>query len=189
MSEGWPPVVAATVASSWYWCGSALTCSSFMLSFGHWKGQHDSFPERSSTPSKSKLTVLFSLFNSACGLGHLREVRALWVRLFKIKISWIFCFSLDLRAQMHVLVLGSSWSKFPWSCGVVGFTAETFWNPVLEKIKSCHFLYGYLHSCKTGTLKIACFLLIGRPQWRGVTTFLTYNKSITSLSGSWLVVH
>lgn len=136
-----------------------------------------SFCEGSSTPSKSKLTVLFSLFSSAWGLGHFQEIRALWVRLFKIKISRIF--SLELRAQMRVLVVGASWSKFAWSCGVVGFTAETFWNPVLEKIKSCHFLYGYLHSCRRGSLKTACFLLIARPMER--CHHFSYFKHISCL--------
>lgn len=64
-------------------------------------------------------------------------------------------------------MMGASWSKFAWSWGVVGFTAETFQNPVLEKIKSCwFFLYGYLHSCKRSSLKTACFLLIARPMER-----------------------
>lgn len=41
--------------------------------------------------------------------------------------------SLDLRAQMHVVVVGASWAKVACSCGVLDFTAETFQNPVLEK--------------------------------------------------------
>lgn len=58
-------------------------------------------------------------------------------------------------------------------------TTETFWNPGLVQINSCHFLYGCLHSYKRkGAWRLPAFSSLPDP-WR--CTFHPYNKSLSHL--------
>lgn len=162
MSKKWPPGVAAR-ATSWCWWSLALAVSHIHL--GIRKDNMRVFLRGAALQASQSFPSLFPVQFSLRASTLFPKTRALWVRLFKINISWIF--SLHLRAQMYSLVVGASWSKSSWSCGVVGITAEAFQNPVVEKIKSCHFLYEYLLSCKKGSLKkITRFPFIARPTKR-----------------------